>query len=441
MGLAPTPTTSRLAASVLSTGKSSRLYKRLVYDEQIATDVDASLDAARDRRPLRHRGRRAPGRRSGQGRAGARRGAGPVPRRRPDGGRAAAGQDADARAASSAASSASAGSAGSPTCWPRAQVFAGRPDYYKVQLARDGRRHRGAGPRRGGALARATASTRSRCGRSPTTPPRPPAPTARSCPSPARRPRPKFPALERATLSNGLKIVLAERRVDPAGAIRPAARRRLRVRPVRPARHRQPGDEHARRGHRPPARRSRSATRWRTWAPPSAPASRLDVVERLARGADATSSIRRSTLYADVILHPAFRAGRPRAAPEAAPGADPAREGRPGRHGAAGASRGCSTARATPTRNPWTGTGHRGLDREDHARRPGQVPPDLVQAQQRARWSSSATRRMAEIQPEARAAVRRLDGRATCRRRTSPRSRRRRGRRCTCSTGRARSRP
>ena len=29
---------------MLSTGKSSRLYKRLVYDEQIATDVDASLD-------------------------------------------------------------------------------------------------------------------------------------------------------------------------------------------------------------------------------------------------------------------------------------------------------------------------------------------------------------------------------------------------------------
>jgi predicted Zn-dependent peptidase len=32
-----------LAASVLSTGKSSRLFKRLVFDEQIATDVDASL--------------------------------------------------------------------------------------------------------------------------------------------------------------------------------------------------------------------------------------------------------------------------------------------------------------------------------------------------------------------------------------------------------------
>lgn len=35
----------RLAAAVLSSGKNSRLYKRLVYDEQIATDVNASVDA------------------------------------------------------------------------------------------------------------------------------------------------------------------------------------------------------------------------------------------------------------------------------------------------------------------------------------------------------------------------------------------------------------
>ncbi len=34
-----------LAANVLSTGKTSRLYKRLVYDEQIATNVTAALDA------------------------------------------------------------------------------------------------------------------------------------------------------------------------------------------------------------------------------------------------------------------------------------------------------------------------------------------------------------------------------------------------------------
>jgi len=34
-----------LAANVLATGKTSRLYKRLVYDDQIATDVSASLDS------------------------------------------------------------------------------------------------------------------------------------------------------------------------------------------------------------------------------------------------------------------------------------------------------------------------------------------------------------------------------------------------------------
>jgi len=34
-----------LAANILSTGKTSRLYKRLVYDEQIATSVTASLDS------------------------------------------------------------------------------------------------------------------------------------------------------------------------------------------------------------------------------------------------------------------------------------------------------------------------------------------------------------------------------------------------------------
>ncbi len=33
-----------LLSNVLSSGKTSRLYKRLVYDDQIATDVSASLD-------------------------------------------------------------------------------------------------------------------------------------------------------------------------------------------------------------------------------------------------------------------------------------------------------------------------------------------------------------------------------------------------------------
>ena len=43
---------------VLSRGKTSRLYKRLVYDDQIATEVSARQDARGDRQPVRGRRRR-----------------------------------------------------------------------------------------------------------------------------------------------------------------------------------------------------------------------------------------------------------------------------------------------------------------------------------------------------------------------------------------------
>ena len=41
-----------LASDVLTTGRTSRLYRRLVYDDQIATDVSAALDTADEGRPL-----------------------------------------------------------------------------------------------------------------------------------------------------------------------------------------------------------------------------------------------------------------------------------------------------------------------------------------------------------------------------------------------------
>ena len=41
---APTRDYLNLVSDVLSSGKTSRLYKRLVYDDQIATDVSAYLD-------------------------------------------------------------------------------------------------------------------------------------------------------------------------------------------------------------------------------------------------------------------------------------------------------------------------------------------------------------------------------------------------------------
>ena len=169
---------------------------------------------ARDRRALHHRGGRPPGRRSGPGRAGDRRGAGPPARRRPHGGGAAARQDADA-------------------CRVHSRRGADRRVRREVRRAGEGRSVRGAAgllqdaaradrrapPRRRSAARRRggsrTACTRSRCGPSPSTPWRPPGPTGPRCRSPARRPDAKFPALERDTLSNGLKIVLAERRSIP----------------------------------------------------------------------------------------------------------------------------------------------------------------------------------------------------------------------------------
>ena len=124
---------------------------------------------ARDRRALHHRGRRPPGRRSGPGRAGDRRGAGPSPRRRPDGGGAAARQDADACRVHPRAWSGSAGSAGSRTCWRRARCSRGGRTTTRCSSRASPAppRHRCAARRRGGSR---TACTRSRCSPSPSTP-------------------------------------------------------------------------------------------------------------------------------------------------------------------------------------------------------------------------------------------------------------------------------
>ena len=59
-----------LASDVLSAGKTSRLYKRLVYEDQIATNVFRLRLVARDRRPVFHPGHRSPRPGSGRGRAG-----------------------------------------------------------------------------------------------------------------------------------------------------------------------------------------------------------------------------------------------------------------------------------------------------------------------------------------------------------------------------------
>ncbi len=59
-----------LVSDCLARGKNSRLYKRLVYDDQIATDVSATVNPERDRRAVRNSRDRAAGRgfvQSGEG--------------------------------------------------------------------------------------------------------------------------------------------------------------------------------------------------------------------------------------------------------------------------------------------------------------------------------------------------------------------------------------
>jgi zinc protease len=202
-----------LAASVLSTGKSSRLYKRLVFDEQIATDVDASVEL----REIAGLFVVEAGVRPGVDPAKVERAldeelarflaAGPMP-------------DELQRARTLARADfirgveRIGGFGGKSDVLAKGEVFAGRPDFYQVQLAR---------------VATATAAQlRAAAARwlsdgvySLQVRPFPdyavaPSGVDRSkLPEPGPAPKAEFPALQRATLSNGLKVVLAERRAVP----------------------------------------------------------------------------------------------------------------------------------------------------------------------------------------------------------------------------------
>jgi zinc protease len=202
-----------LAASALSTGKSSRLFKRLVYDEQIATDVDASVD-------LREIG----------GlftiEAGVRPGVDPARVERAIDEELArllaAGPTAvelqraktQTRAGFIRGVERIGGFGGKSDVLAKGEVFAGRHDYYRVQLARvaaaSAAQVRGAAVRW---LSDGVYTLEVR-----------PFPEYAVAPTGADRsalpqagtpPDAKFPAVERDTLSNGLKIVLAERRSIP----------------------------------------------------------------------------------------------------------------------------------------------------------------------------------------------------------------------------------
>ena len=202
-----------LAAAVLSSGKSSRLYKRLVYDTQIASDVDASVE-------LREIGGLftiEAGVRPGQDPAAVERALDEELARFLAGGPTAVELQRIktlARAGFIRGVERIGGFGGKSDVLAKGQVFAGRPDYYKVQMGR---------------IAAATAAQiRSAASRwlsdgvyTLQVDPFPEYAAAdsgadrRSLPAIGTPPKAEFPALERATLSNGLKVVLAERRSIP----------------------------------------------------------------------------------------------------------------------------------------------------------------------------------------------------------------------------------
>jgi zinc protease len=198
-----------LVSNVLSSGKTSRLYKRLVYDDQIATDVSASLDLreigglfvieatarpdvdlSRVEQAVNEELRRFLA-------------AGPTPAelRR---------VKTQYRAGFIRGVERIGGFGGKSDVLAQGEVFAGRPDFYKVRL----QRVQQATPQQllGSAkqwLSDGVYSLEVR--------PYADFQTAKAgadrsqLPEPGAPPETKFPALERATLSNGVKIVLARR--------------------------------------------------------------------------------------------------------------------------------------------------------------------------------------------------------------------------------------
>ena len=233
-----------LASSVLADGKTSRLYKRLVYDDQIATDVNAYVDMREIAGSSRSRP--TPSRASSW------------PRSRRPSTRSwpkflTGGPTADElervktqyRARFIRGIERIGGFGGKSDILATSQVFGGTPDSYKTTLdsgstkpppEREGDRRRAGSP---------TASTSSRSSRTRSSRPRRATSTASHA---GRRPGAagQLPALERATLSNGLKIMLAERHAIPVVDLSLLVDAGYAADQVGLAGHGPPGHEHAR---------------------------------------------------------------------------------------------------------------------------------------------------------------------------------------------------
>jgi len=199
----------KLVARVLSDGKTSRLYKRLVYDDQIATDVAAVVDTREIGGLFYIQATARPGddlskveRAVNEEMARFLR-TGPTPSEL-------ARVKTDFRADFIRGVERIGGFGGKSDVLAQGAVFAGKPDHYKVRLQRVA----SATP---GDLLRVAKQWLGDGDYTLEVKPFPDYQTATrgadrsKLPKPGTPPDAKFPNLERATLSNGLKIVLAER--------------------------------------------------------------------------------------------------------------------------------------------------------------------------------------------------------------------------------------
>jgi zinc protease len=202
-----------IAASVLSDGKSSRLYKRLVYTDQIATDVDASVEEHEIGGLFTITASARPGVELAQVEKAVNDEltrflvGGPTPAEL-------ARVKARARAGFIRGIERIGGFGGKSDVLAQGEVFAGHPDFYKVKQQRIAT----ATPSQVRTIAQRWLSDGDYTLEVQPFPEYAAAPSGvdrTALPVPGAPPKPAFPGLERATLSNGLKIVLAERRSIP----------------------------------------------------------------------------------------------------------------------------------------------------------------------------------------------------------------------------------
>ncbi len=107
-----------LVTDVLAQGKTSRLYKRLVYDDQIATNVQAFIDPKEIGGQVILMAQVRPGVELAKVEKAMDEELDAIPARRPDARKSSNGSKSRSGPSSSGGSSASAALAGSPTCWP-----------------------------------------------------------------------------------------------------------------------------------------------------------------------------------------------------------------------------------------------------------------------------------------------------------------------------------